>query len=72
MNSAITTSYVLGLPGLLAIAGYGVAALPGERFAGRLRMALLVGWLLHAVAIVFDIGGLGSESSGPRIDVTPY
>ncbi len=71
MNSAITTSYVLGMPGLLAIAGYGAAALPGKRFDRRLRMALLVGWLLHAAAIVVDIGGLGSEFSGARFGFAP-
>ena len=71
MNSAITTSYVLGLPGLLAIAGYGAAALPGERFEVRLRMALLFGWLLHAVAIVVDVGGLGSEAEYAAGDFIP-
>ena len=71
MNSAITTSYALGLPGLLAIAGYGVAALPGKRRDGRWRIALMVGWLLHAVAIVMDIGGVGAATSGARFGFAP-
>ena len=71
MTSAITTSYVLGLPGLLAIAGYGIAALPGQGGSERLRVALLAGWLMHAVAIVVDIGGLGSASTGARFGFAP-
>ena len=71
MNSVVATSYLLGLPGLLAIAGYGVAALPGEDVSDRLRWALLTGWLLHAVAIIVDIGGLGVESSGARFGFGP-
>ena len=71
MNSAITISYVLGLPGLLAIAGYGIAALPGERMSDRLRLALLAGWLMHAVAIVVDIGGLGDGETGARFGFGP-
>jgi ABC-type uncharacterized transport system permease subunit len=59
------------LPSLLAIAGYGIAALPGERFASRLHMALMVGWLMHAVAVVVDIGGLGSDTSGARFGFAP-
>ena len=95
MNSAIMTSYVLGLPGLLAIAGYGVAALPGGhpvasppplpvgvdsggkaaltqgRSSDLPRLALLAGWLMHAVAIVVDIGGLGDAASGARFGFGP-
>ncbi|KNZ32480.1 MAG: cytochrome C assembly protein [Methylibium sp. NZG] len=70
MNSAITTSYALGLPGLLAIAGYGVAALPAE-LDGRWRVALLVGWLLHAVAIAVDISGFGTGTAGARFGFAP-
>ena len=71
MNSPVLHSYVLGLPGLLAIAGYGIAALPGERFSDRLRIALLAGWLMHALAIVMDIGGLGTELTGARFGFAP-
>jgi ABC-type uncharacterized transport system permease subunit len=71
MTSAITASYLLGLPGLLAIAGYGVAALSGDRFGERLRVALLIGWLLHAAAIFMDISGLGTESVGARFGFAP-
>ncbi len=71
MTSAITTSHVLGLPGLLAIACYGLAALPGQAHSDRLRIALLVGWLMHAVAIVVDIGGLGSATAGARFGFAP-
>lgn len=71
MNSVITASYVLGLPSLLAIVGYGVAALPGERFAGRLHVALMLGWLAHAVAILVDVGGVGSDATGARFGFAP-
>ncbi|CAN5921558.1 hypothetical protein BH11PSE8_BH11PSE8_47610 [soil metagenome] len=61
----------LGLPSLAALACYVAAALPGERFSNGLRMALLAGWVAHAMAIVADIAGLGSEVVGARFGFAP-
>ena len=71
MNGAIATSTWFILPGLLAIACYAFAAVPGEAKDARPRLALLAGWLLHAVAIVVDFGGLGSAASGARFGFAP-
>ena len=71
MTTAATASYVLGLPGLLAIAAYGVAVLPSQAASERLRIALVVAWLMHAVAIVVDIAGLGSDATGARFGFAP-
>ena len=71
MNSVAATSNVLGLPGLLAIIAYGIAGLPGRGASDRLRLALLAGWLMHAAAIVVDVGGLGDASSGARFGFAP-
>ena len=40
------------------------ATWPGERYAAGLRIALLIGWVAHAVAIVVDIAGFGMRTSG--------
>jgi ABC-type uncharacterized transport system permease subunit len=64
---SVSTSVVaLGLPSLLALACYAAAALWGERFEGGLRAALLLGWLAHGLAIVVDVAGLGSATTGAR------
>jgi len=61
----------LGVPSVVALAGYCLLALLSERFAGALRTALLVGWLGHALAIVADTAGLGSDSVGARFGFAP-
>jgi len=71
MDSAVTSTYLLGLPGLLAIAGYGVAALPAGRGPERLRWALLAGWAFHALSIGVDVAGLGSDAMGARFGFAP-
>ena len=60
---------------LVAMAGYAVAALPGQG-ASRLPAPALVGaWLLHAVLLVLDIGGWGvlfpDEAPGARLGFGP-
>ena len=60
---------LLGVVSLLALAAYlMVAALPPGRIAA-LRAGLIVGWLLHAGAIVIDITGLGSSRAGRAVRV---
>jgi ABC-type uncharacterized transport system permease subunit len=61
----------LGLPSLVAVLAYAAAVGLGERFAGGLRAALLTGWVAHALAIVVDIAGVGSDSSVARFGFAP-
>jgi len=56
---------------LLALAGYAIAALP-PAVAGRLSAsALLVGWLMHLLLLVLDIGGWGQAAPGARLGFAP-
>jgi ABC-type uncharacterized transport system permease subunit len=59
------------LPSVVALLCYAAAALPGERFASGLRLALLVGWLAQGIAILIDIAGLGASVSGARFGFAP-
>ncbi|MES2101070.1 MAG: cytochrome c biogenesis protein CcsA [Pseudomonadota bacterium] len=59
------------MPSVLALAGYGVAALMGERFGSGLRTALLIGWVAHAIAIFVDIAGIGSAVVAARFGFAP-
>ena len=61
----------LGLPSLVAIVAYATAVGLGERFGGALRAALLIGWVAHAIAIVADIAGVGSEVVVARFGFAP-
>jgi ABC-type uncharacterized transport system permease subunit len=56
---------------VVALAAYGAAALVGERFSHALRVALLAGWIAHAVAIFVDIAGIGSEVVAARFGFAP-
>jgi ABC-type uncharacterized transport system permease subunit len=64
-------AWLLGLPSLIALIAYLAAATLGERFAGAWRAALLTGWLVHALAIVVDIAGLGTTDIGARFGFAP-
>ena len=68
---AVTAAWALGLPSLLALAGYLVAAGLGERAGPLLYRALLLGWVAHAVAIVVDITGFGSGIEVARFGFAP-
>jgi ABC-type uncharacterized transport system permease subunit len=68
---ATTALMLLGLPSVVALTAYLAAALMGERFASAWRTTLLAGWLAHAVAIVVDIAGLGTETVGARFGFAP-
>ncbi|MDE2394685.1 MAG: cytochrome c biogenesis protein CcsA [Burkholderiales bacterium] len=52
---------------LLAVAAYAIAGM-GRRFA---TPALVVGWLMHLVIIVLDIGGWGQPLPGARLGFAP-
>jgi ABC-type uncharacterized transport system permease subunit len=61
----------LAVPSLVALACYLAAAIPGERFAAGQRIALLVGWIAHGIALVVDVAGVGSDRPGARFGFAP-
>ncbi len=52
-----------------SLLGYGIAALPSRGDARRLPWALLIGWTLHLLVLVLDIGGWGE--AGTRLGFAP-
>jgi len=64
-------AWALGLPSLVALAGYAVAAALREPAGAALRAALFVGWIAHALAIFSDIAGVGSDSVIARFGFAP-
>jgi ABC-type uncharacterized transport system permease subunit len=70
-SAATVTALMLGLPSMVALTAYLGAALMGERFATALRSTLLVAWLAHALAIVVDTAGLGTDVVGARFGFAP-
>lgn len=57
---------------LLAVAAYLVAAVLPVQRSGRVpTVALVIGWLLHAVVLALDIGGWGAERPGARLGFAP-
>jgi ABC-type uncharacterized transport system permease subunit len=65
------TALAMSVPSVVALVCYAAAALPGERYAAGLRLALLVAWLAHGAAIVIDIAGLGAAVAGARFGFAP-
>lgn len=61
----------LAVPSLIALVCYLAAALPGDRFSSALRVALMAGWVAHALAIVADIAGIGNPVVGARFGFAP-
>ena len=59
------------LPSLIATAAYGVVAAATDTASQRLRGAVVVAWLAHAVAIVVDVAGIGSGAIGARFGFAP-
>jgi ABC-type uncharacterized transport system permease subunit len=68
---ATTSAWALGPPSLVALFAYAGAALLAERFGSGLRVALLAGWVAHAVAIFVDIAGIGSHVDIARFGFAP-
>ena len=60
-----------GWPGVLASLLYAVAALRGDRVDRVAALALPCAWLAHLLALVFDIGGFGSQLEGARLGFAP-
>ncbi|MEO8806863.1 MAG: cytochrome c biogenesis protein CcsA [Burkholderiaceae bacterium] len=69
--AAGVATLALGLPSLAALAAYGAAVGLNERFGAALRAALLIGWVAHAIAIVVDIAGVGSNVVVARFGFAP-
>ena len=65
------SAWALGVPSLVALAGYAAAALVREQRGEVLRAALLGAWVAHAAAIVADIAGIGSEVVAARFGFAP-
>ena len=55
----------------MALLAYVVAALIPERAVGAFRISLVVAWVLHALATVVDISGMGSEVVAARFGFAP-
>ena len=66
-----SAAWLLGLPSALAALGYLTAARLNDRSGDGLRLALLAGWTMQALAIVVDIAGLGSDSVVARFGFAP-
>ena len=64
-------AWALGLPSLAAFIAYAAAAFGRERHAEALRIALLAGWVAHAVALVVDIVGIGGAAQVARFGFAP-
>lgn len=56
---------------LTAACAYAVAALPPQALGHASAVALLVGWVLHLVLLVLDIGGFGEPAPGARLGFAP-
>ena len=55
----------------VALALYGLAALPGAALKRLSAAALLGGFVLHALLLLIDIGGLGLPQAGARLGFGP-
>jgi len=70
-EDATHAAWALGVPSLLAMLGYFLAITLNARRDAALRAALLVGWVAHALAIVVDIAGIGSNVVAARFGFAP-
>jgi len=59
------------VPSMVALVAYVGAALTRDQVSAALRAALLAGWIAHAIAIVVDIAGVGSEVVAARFGFAP-
>jgi ABC-type uncharacterized transport system permease subunit len=70
-ESTPATALAMSLPSLVALAGYGAAALAREGLSTSLRGALVAAWLAHGVAIVIDVAGFGARVAGAHFGFAP-
>jgi ABC-type uncharacterized transport system permease subunit len=57
--------------GFVALLGYAVAAWPAPTRLRWPAIALTIGWLAHAVALVLDVGAFGDQQHGARFGFAP-
>ena len=55
----------------MALLAYAVAALIPGGAVGAFRASLIVAWVLHAMATIVDVSGMGSAVSGARFGFAP-
>jgi len=70
-ESTPATALAMSFPSVVALVAYAIAALPSERHANTMRVALVVGWLSQGIAIAIDVAGLGANGSGARFGFAP-
>ncbi len=70
MTNLALPSLLIGVS-VMALLAYVVAALIPERAVGAFRVSLLVAWVLHALATVVDISGVGSQVAAARFGFAP-
>lgn len=58
-------------PAFVATLAYIVALVPGGATQRVPNVGLVVGWLFHALALVYDVAGVGAEGSGARFGFAP-
>ena len=70
-NSTASSAFALGLPSVVALLGYAGAALLDAQRTSALRIALVVGWIAHALAFSVDVAGIGSDEVAARFGFAP-
>ncbi len=58
-------------PAFVATLAYIVALVPGGATQRVPNVGLVVGWLFHALALVYDVAGVGTEGAGARFGFAP-
>lgn len=71
LSSGSGSALASGWPGVMASLLYAVASLQGGRQERWAAMALPAAWVAHLMALVFDLGGLGSGGQGARLGFAP-
>ena len=64
-------AFALAVPSTMALLGYVATVLFSEGKGAWLRVVLISGWVAHALAIVFDVAGIGSATPGARFGFAP-
>lgn len=59
------------LPAAAAVLAYGLATVRGESFGRAATVAFVAGWLLQALALLVDIGGVGRNLPGVHFGFAP-
>jgi ABC-type uncharacterized transport system permease subunit len=62
---------LLGGVSAMALLAYVVAALIPAGSVGAFRACLVVAWVVHAMATIVDVSGMGSQVSGARFGFAP-